>query len=98
VIARVTRTLLGDSVVAIRLPSALASAGLVLLTGLMARELGGRRAAQALACLCAVIAPVYLVGGNMLSTVPLDQFWWALCAFFAVRLIVTEDPRYWLAI
>ena len=98
VIARVTRTLLGDSIVAIRLPSAFAGAGLVLLTGLMARELGGRRFAQALACLCAVIAPVYLIGGNMLSTIPFDQFWWTLCAFFAVRLILTEDPRYWLAI
>ncbi len=98
VIARVTRTLLGDSIVAIRLPSAFASAGLVLLTGLMARQLGGRRFAQALACLCAVIAPVYLIGGNMLSTIPFDQFWWTLCAFFAVRLVITEDARYWLAI
>lgn len=98
VIARVTRTLLGNSIVAIRLPSALASAGLVLLTGLMARELGGRRFAQALACLSAVIAPVYLIGGNMLSTIPFDQLWWTLCAFFAVRLVVTDDPRYWLAI
>jgi hypothetical protein len=98
VIARGTRTLLGDSIVAIRLPSAFASAGLVFLTGLMARELGGRRFAQALACLCAVIAPVYLIGGNILSTIPFDQFWWTLCAFFAVRLIMTEDPRYWLAI
>ncbi|MGI8857352.1 MAG: ArnT family glycosyltransferase [Thermomicrobiales bacterium] len=98
VIARVTRTLLGDSIVAIRLPSALAHAGLVVFTGLMARELGGRRFAQVLACLCAVIAPVYLIGGNMLSTIPFDQFWWTLCAYFAVRLITTEDPRYWLAI
>ncbi|MDQ2788068.1 MAG: glycosyltransferase family 39 protein [Chloroflexota bacterium] len=98
VIARGTRTLLGDSIVAIRLPSAIASAGLVFLTGLMAWELGGRRFAQALACLCAVIAPVYLIGGNMLSTIPFDQFWWTLCAFFAVRLVVTDDPRHWLAI
>jgi hypothetical protein len=98
VIARTTRTLLGDSFVAIRLPSAFAGAGLVFLTGVMAREMGGRRVAQSLACLCAVIAPVYLVGGNMLSTIPFDQFWWTLCAFFAVRLVLTEDPRYWLAI
>jgi hypothetical protein len=98
VIARVTRTLLGDSIVAIRLPAAFASAGLVLLTGLMARELGGRRFAQALACLCTAIAPVYLIGGNILSTIPFDQFWWTLCAFFAVRLVVTANPRYWLAI
>ncbi|HEY8292845.1 MAG TPA: glycosyltransferase family 39 protein, partial [Thermomicrobiales bacterium] len=98
VIARVTRTLLGDSIVAIRLPSALAGAGLVFLTGLMARELGGRRFAQALACLSAVVAPVYLIGGNILSTIPFDQFWWTLCAFFVLRLVLTDDPRYWLAI
>jgi hypothetical protein len=98
VIARGTRTLLGDSLVAIRLPSALAHAGLVLLTGLMARMLGGRRFAQALACAVVMLAPVYLVAGNMLSTVPFDELCWALVAFFLLRLLTTDDPRYWLAV
>lgn len=98
VIARVTRTLLGDSLVAIRLPSAFAHAGLVLLTGLMARMLGGRRFAQALACVAVLLAPVYLVGGNMLSTVPFDELCWGFVAFFLLRLLITDDPRYWLAV
>ncbi len=97
-IARATRTLLGDSLVAIRLPSALAHAGLVLLTGLMVRTLGGGRFAQALACVAVLLAPVYLIGGNMLSTIPFDQLCWAFATLFLLRLLTTDDPRYWLAV
>src|SRR5215475_13069063 len=41
------RTLLGDTLPAIRLLPAMAGAGGVILTGLIVRELGGRRLAQA---------------------------------------------------
>ena len=41
-IAKIARSLFGDSLSAIRLSPALAGAGMALLTGLLARELGGR--------------------------------------------------------
>jgi uncharacterized membrane protein len=50
--AWLTRHLVGTSVFAIRLFPAVASFALVWLTGLLARELGGGRFAQALAALC----------------------------------------------
>ena len=49
--ARGTRTLLGDSLVALRLGPAVAATALVLCTAGIARELGGRRTASALAAL-----------------------------------------------
>ena len=51
-LARIVRTVLGDSLRAIRLLPAIAGAGKVLLAGLLARELGGGPAAQGLAALC----------------------------------------------
>jgi dolichyl-phosphate-mannose--protein O-mannosyl transferase len=49
--------LLGDSLFAIRLLPALAGAGLVVLTAMIARELGGGRFAQALAGLAVIVTP-----------------------------------------
>jgi hypothetical protein len=92
------RGLLGDSLVAIRLLPALAGAGAIVLAGLMARELGGRTFAQALAALAAFIPPVYLATSGILSTIPYDHFLWALCAYLVLRRLTTGDPRYWLGI
>ena len=50
-VSAVARFLFGDSPAALHLFPALASAGVVVLTGLMARELGGGRFAQVLAAL-----------------------------------------------
>src|SRR5579863_7188897 len=59
-IARTSRALFGDSLHAIRFFAALASPALILLTGLITRELGGGRFAVALACLCVLVAPIWL--------------------------------------
>src|SRR6266481_7730797 len=49
-VLRLSRTLLGESLPAIRLLPAVAGAGIVVLTGIIARELGGRAWAVALSC------------------------------------------------
>ena len=55
-IARVSLTLFGASMIGLRFFAALAVGIAILLTGLMAREIGGRRAAQLVAAWAAVIA------------------------------------------
>jgi 4-amino-4-deoxy-L-arabinose transferase-like glycosyltransferase len=57
VLTRGVTMLLGDSLFAIRLLPALAGAGLVVLTAMIARELGGGRFAQALAGLAVIVTP-----------------------------------------
>jgi 4-amino-4-deoxy-L-arabinose transferase-like glycosyltransferase len=52
---------LGDSLLAIRLLPALAGAALVLLAGLLARDLGGGKWAQLLAAICVAVAPIFFV-------------------------------------
>src|SRR5262249_35042496 len=66
------------------------------LTGLMARELGGRRGAQLVAAAAAV--PFCLGGGALMQYVSFDYLFLVLTAYFVVRLLKGNDPRWWLAI
>ena len=95
-IARVTRELLGGSILAARLPSVLAGAAVIFLAGRIARELGGGRFAQGLAALCALVAPVYLFAFHVLSMNSFDILFWTLGAWVVVRIVNTGDPKLWL--
>lgn len=95
-VARLTRMLFGDSILAARLPSVLAGAAVVLLAGRLARELGGGRFAQALAALCVVVGPVYLYTFHILSMNSFDVLFWTLGAFVVVRILNTGNPKLWL--
>ncbi|HEU5312117.1 MAG TPA: glycosyltransferase family 39 protein, partial [Candidatus Eisenbacteria bacterium] len=53
----VVRAVLGESLLATRIVPALAGVATIALTGLLARRLGGGAFAQALAALCALLAP-----------------------------------------
>lgn len=56
----VTRHIFGDSLLGIRMTPALAGAALVLLVGILVRELGGGRFAQFLASICVLAAPIHM--------------------------------------
>lgn len=96
-LSEVTRGVLGDSLVAIRLPPALMSTALVVLAALTARELGGGRWAQGLAALAVFGSGLFLRSGNLFQPVVIDQLWWAIALFALVKLCRTENPRWWLA-
>ncbi|MBZ5658234.1 MAG: glycosyltransferase family 39 protein [Acidobacteriia bacterium] len=93
---RVSLVLFGTSLVGFRFFAAMAEAVAVLLTGLMARELGGWRGAQLVAATAAV--PFALAGGALMQYVSFDYLSWVLTAYFVVRLLKSDDPRWWLAI
>ena len=95
-IAKIVRLTLGDSLPAIHLLPALAGTAKVVLTALMARELGGRRFAQGLAALAVLVAPGYLALDNWLSMNPFEPLFWMGCAYVAIRLIRTRNPRLWV--
>ena len=94
----VSRLLFGDSLFAIRLLPAFAGAAVVFLTGVMARELGGGRVAQVLAALCAIVSPIFLGISSVYSMNSIDLLFWSLSAYLTIRLLKTEDPRYWLGL
>ncbi len=95
-IAKIARVLLGDSLSAIRFFPALAGAGQVLLTGLIARELGGKRFAQGLAALCALAAPGFLATEHFLSMNAFEPLFWMGSAWVVIRIVRTGNRRLWL--
>src|SRR6266511_3614623 len=90
-VAWIVSDTLGDSLVALRLLPALAGAVVVLLTGLMARRLGGGRFAQALACLAVTVAPVSLSLHHIFSMNAFEQVFWALGAYLVLRILQDDD-------
>ena len=95
-VAWLTRHLLGTSVFAVHVIPALAGAALVWLTGLLAREMGGNRFAQALAALCAACAGVYLAMGHLFTMNVFEPLFWMGCAWLLIRIINTGNEKLWL--
>jgi 4-amino-4-deoxy-L-arabinose transferase-like glycosyltransferase len=96
--ARLSLILFGNSVAGARVFPALAQAVVIVLAGLITRELAGRRLAQIIAALATAAAPVALAAGALLQYVAFDFLWWVLLAYFMLRLINSNDPRWWIAV
>jgi len=96
-LTRLCLTVFGDSLRSVRLVPALFASLLIILTGLVARELGGKRFAVALSALTILSAPIYLSGGSLLTTnCDLEVVLWTGCLYFAILAVKRDQPRYWL--
>ena len=98
-IAFITRfgvLLFGESLSAIRFLPALAGVAKVVLTGLIAREMGGGRFAQGLAALAVLAAPGFLGMDNLLSMNAYEPLFWLGCAYVILRIIHTGNQKLWL--
>jgi hypothetical protein len=96
-IAAAMDALAPGSLVALRLPSALAAAGVVVLTGLLAREFGGGRSAQLLAAACMGVSATLLAVGHLLSTTTFDLLGWTALSWLLVRAL-RDGGKGWLAV
>jgi hypothetical protein len=92
-ILKISRVLFGDSLYSIRLFPALALGGTILLTGLITRELGGKRFATFLACFSALLAPVIIGVAARYSMNPFEPLFWMGSIYFLLRAINLDDPR-----
>jgi len=93
---KISRLVFGDSLRSIRIIPALATSAAVILTALIARELGGRRFAMVLSALAFIAVPMYLNDGSVMTTNCLEPLLWMGCVYFAILAIKRDDPRYWL--
>jgi hypothetical protein len=96
VLTWLVRSLLGQSLAAIRLLPALAGVAEVVLTAVIARELGGKRFAQALAAMSVLVAPGILGADGLLTMNAFEPLFWMSCAYLLLRLIKTEDEKLWI--
>lgn len=95
---RIGLEIFGISLVGLRLFSVIAQAAVIFVSGLMARELGGGRLAQVAAALAVALSPLPLFQGTEFQYTSFDNLWWVLIAYFVIRLLKAENPRWWLAI
>jgi len=70
----------------------------LILTALIARELGGDRKAMGIAAIAAAISPVSISSSALFQYVSFDFLWWVLLAWLVVKLVNTDDPRWWVPI
>src|SRR5215469_4926144 len=96
-ITLIPRFLTGNALWALHVISAIVCSATIILTGLMARLLGGSGWVQGLAALGSATALVLLADGSSYTYDVFDQFWWALAAVILIVLLRDERPRLWLA-
>jgi hypothetical protein len=97
-VARVALVLFGSAPAAVRFFTALAQCIAMVVTGLMARELGGGRGAQIVAALAVAVAPLSMAEGHLFQYVSFDFLWWVLAIYFVIRLLESGDGRWWIAV
>lgn len=97
-VGRIELSLFGISTLGVRVAPILALALVVVLSGLMARELGGSRRAQILAALAVAVVPIVAIQTSVLQYVSFDYLWGVVLTYFLLRLLNTDDPRWWIAI
>src|SRR5215469_17198357 len=95
-ITALPRLLTGNALWAIHVISALVCAGTIILTGLMARLLGGIGWVQGLAALASATALTMMAFGSIYAYDVFDEFWWTLCATILLVLLRDERPQRWL--
>jgi 4-amino-4-deoxy-L-arabinose transferase-like glycosyltransferase len=97
-LARLFSLATGDTLVGLRALTALGLPLMVLLTASMARMLGASRSGQAVAALATACCAQYLGAFHLLTTTPVDYCCWTVLLWLVVRLLISQDPRWWLPI
>ncbi len=98
VLARISAAVTGNSLVGFRILPALALAALVVMTAAMSRLLGAGRTGQLLAALAAATCAEYLGAMHELTTTTPDLVFWTVTLFLVMRLLASQDRRWWVAI
>ena len=97
-LARISSAVTGNTLVGLRVLPALALAALVVATAAMSRLLGAGRTGQLLAALAAATCGEYLGAMHELTTTTPDFVFWAVTLLLVMRLLASQDPRWWIAI
>src|SRR5580693_3047302 len=95
-VERIGLALFGTSLVGLRMFSVLAQAIALMVTGLIARELGAKCLAQVVAALAVAVSPLPLFEGTEFQYSSFDYLWCVLIAYCLIRLLKSENPRWWL--
>lgn len=90
------RFLLGDSLIALRLVPAVSSGLMVFVTGMITKELGGKRFALLLASISAMASIGNFFLYSIYSMNFLDHLFWLALIYILLRIIKTGNTKLWL--
>ena len=96
VLSRIFLAIFGYSLRAVRLMPVLTISATIILSGMIARELGGRRFAVVLTAIAVLISPIYLSNASLLTSNCLEPLLWMGCVYFAILAVKREEAPYWL--
>jgi hypothetical protein len=91
-------SLFGLSLAGLRLFSVIAQAVVILVSGLIARDLGGNRLAQVTTALSVALSGLPIFEATEFQYTSFSYLWWVLVCWFTIRLLKSDNPRWWLAI
>ena len=94
-ILALSRMLFGDSLFAVRLLPAVAGSAMVFITGMMVRELGGGRAAQAIACAASFLSLAGIASSTFYSMNAWDMVFWSLAFLLLLKIARQPSLRLW---
>jgi 4-amino-4-deoxy-L-arabinose transferase-like glycosyltransferase len=97
-LARLSAVAFGNTLVGLRVVPALALTALVVLSAAMSRVLGAGRTGQVLAALATATCSEYLAAMHLLTTTAPDFVAWAITLLLVLKLLQSQDPRWWLAV
>lgn len=93
-LAKISNFSFGDSVFAARVFPTIFSGLIILLTGLITVEFGGKKFAIAVACLSMIFSPAFAASGYLFQPVVFDQFWWVLAVWLLVKYYNSSAVKY----
>ena len=96
--AKLSTLLLGNTTFALRLFPAIIGAISVIVIALMVKELKGGTFAIIIACLAFIASPAFLRSNTLFQPVSFNQFFWLLSGYLILKLMNSENPKYWLYI
>ena len=96
-VERMGLEIFGVSLVGLRLFSVIAQALAIVVTG-DGEGIGGGRLAQVTTALVVATSGLPVFEGTEFQYSTFDYLWWVLMAYFVIRMLKTDDPRWWLGI
>src|ERR1700751_3023865 len=97
-IERIGLSIFGLSLVGLRLFSVLGQAIVIVVSGLMARDLGGNWLFQVTTALSVGLSGLPIFEATEFQYTSFSYLWWILVCWFTIRLLKSENPRWWIGI
>lgn len=97
-ILAISRTLFGESIIGIRIFAYIAGSVTVFMSGLLARELGGGKYAQALTAITVLFSGVVLGTSGCFSMNVFDVLLSVILFYYIINLINKDDSKIWYII